>query len=61
MSLGWVKRSEVYLSRTEISLKLDLSRRVLHVVPEPAFVVGRGADRPPELGLLEQAFASKIG
>ena len=27
--LGWVKRSEVYLSRTEISLKLDLSRRVL--------------------------------
>jgi hypothetical protein len=27
--LGWVKRSEVYLSRTEVSLHLDLSRRVL--------------------------------
>ena len=27
--LGWVKRSEVYLSRTEVSLHLDLSRRLL--------------------------------
>ena len=27
--LGWVKRSEVYLRTTEISLELDLSRRLL--------------------------------
>jgi hypothetical protein len=27
--LGWVKRKEVYLGRTEISLELDLSRRLL--------------------------------
>src|SRR5919106_1053804 len=52
--LGWVKRSEVYLRTTEISLELDLSRRLLflkrgdEVVRRMVVGVGRPSSPTPK-------------
>jgi hypothetical protein len=52
--LGWVKRKEVYLGTTEISLELDLSRRLLFlkrgdtVVRRMVVGVGRSSSPTPK-------------